>query len=502
MASKGKSQKDDKETLIEVVGAVGISLAILVALIWFLGSHKIVYYTTPALWGAALPWYVINNEKWQRLNEAYIFYRSRPGDITLAYYLAYANACLKPLAGMLSLLAAGYVASLFLRKNSQSIKRRLKPMEAATEISKSFPSIVPVLHLGPKLIKDELPLWARQTFPEDVWKHQLIDNRPLVEKGALHAERVATYFRGGEKPNGPPLLRGQGKNRRRWSAMLGYQVVDLVEDSGKSNAIVFPDRFSPQGKVIYALLCAHAFGGRDGKTDYRKAAEQLNRSCAGQKDGLPNLTVAQWLYSKYRANETAAKLFAVHHWEYSYLFALFFKAKLTGKATHTDFIWLKPLDRILFYVLNTVGRSTPPVEASAVFSHFDYEVKVAKAKRLPLVMADGKLVHHIAVGTAIEGFELEFSKYQSSYDDADNWWQELQTWSGADEIVKQLLSQGEALSRQAISAAQQSGPADMNAYEIQASEAAKKKEEEQRADDLKKIAKTVGSSALDGLELF
>lgn len=497
MATKGKPHSEKDETLVEVVGGVGISIAILIALIWFLGSHKIVYYSTPLLWLLSTPIYFFDSEQWARLNEAYVYYRTKPGEIKLHHYMAYANACLKPLALLVSSLSAVYVASLFMGKNAQSIKRSLKPMEAAIEISKTFPAIIPVLHLGPKLIKNELPLWRRQTFPEEVWSQQLVNRRPMVEKGVLNLDRVAMYFRGGEAADGPQKLR----SGRRWSSMLGYQIVDLIKDRSNASTIVFPDRFSPQGKVIYALLCAHAFGGRDGKTDYRKAAEQLNRSCSGQKDGVPNLTVAQWLYDKYRQHEMAAKLFTVHHWEYSFLFALFFKAKLTGKATHTDFIWLKPLDRILFYALNTVGRSTPPVEAAAVFSQFDYEIKVAKANRLPLVQrADGTLVHHIAVGTAVEGLQNEYQRYLMAHDDADDWWQNLTTWSGVDQVMQQL-QQSTLASKAAISDAQcKEGVADMSEYEIQASENARRSEELQRERDLDKIARSVGVSS--GADLF
>ena len=95
-------------------------------------------------------------------------------------------------------------------------------------------------------------------------------------------------------------------------------------------------------------------------------------------------------------------LFQVHHWEYTYLFAIFIKAKRNGKATHTDFIWLKPLDRVLFYALNTVGRAVPHTEAGSVFALVDYETKCARYERLPLRMRpDGDLEHNICIYTAL-----------------------------------------------------------------------------------------------------
>ncbi|MDM7322423.1 MAG: hypothetical protein P3W87_003885, partial [Gammaproteobacteria bacterium] len=230
-------------------------------------------------------------------------------------------------------------------------------------------------------------------------------------------ELVKAYFRGDE---GKPIFR----NKRRWSRMLGFWVVDVSKDAQRFKEICFPDRFSSAGKVIYALLAAYAFGGREGKQDFEKAAAQINQSCAGQKNGLPNLTVAQWIYDKYRQNPQAKKLFAIHHWEYTYLYALFKIAKKNGKVTHTSFIWLKPQDRILFYVLNTVGRATPHTEAAAAFAQYDFEVQCAKMKRLPVTLDEaGNVVPSIAITPAVEGLKLEFDRYQEAHDDDDDWWE-------------------------------------------------------------------------------
>jgi hypothetical protein len=214
---------------------------------------------------------------------------------------------------------------------------------------------------------------------------------------------------------------------------LGYLVVDLIADAGKENATNFTDRFTPQAKVIYALLCAYAFGGAEGKSDYRKLSDALNRSCVGHPNGLPNLSLAQAMYSKYRNNGSAKKLFSVHHWENTYLFQLFLIAKRNGKATHTDFIWLKPQDRILFYTLNTVGRKTPPVEAAAAFAMNDFEQQCAKLELLPLRMNKllNRLEASICVVAAVDAFTDEFAHHQISTDDNDNWWLNLKTWSAA-----------------------------------------------------------------------
>lgn len=443
MASRNKSNDAPKESGLEAGLAICGVVLFLFGLLWFVSSHKIVYYTTPLFRWMGVPWALVSNGKWQELNEAYIAFRQFPGKIPFPNFLAFINACLMPLAVLLSLASIVYIIKrLTTKSGGDDFKRRLDPMQAAKDIAKVFPAIIPVLHLGPDLVADKLPLWRRQTFPQDIWMNEKVSNRPLAIGNRLFRDRVDTYFRGGEVKDGPHQLR----NGRRWSKMLGFQSVDLMTDWKKQSSICFPDRFSAQGKVIFALLCAHAFGGRDGKIDYQTACDQLNRTCAGQPNGLPNLKVAQWLYSKYRMNDMARKLFAIHHWEFTYLFSLFLKAKMSGKSTHTDFIWLKPLDRILFYALNTVGRATPHSEAASVFAIFDYEVKCARQNRLPLrIRADGAMEANICVHTAVEGLELEFVRYQEGTDDDENWWADLQTWDAATRMAKQREMQSESM---------------------------------------------------------
>lgn len=448
----------------------GLAFAVLFGFIWFLASAKIVYWTAGIHKAVAFPWALLDPAVWENIKDAHAYYLRNPHAVTFGHYFAYANDCWRPWSFLLGLWLLGVAVMRFVRPmlGAPTLKRTLKPMELARELSKTFPAIVPVLHLGPDLMADKLPLWRRQTFPEDVWQKEKIDGKPLVEsveevdenhksvrRERLVLERVTAYFRGDRKDGKVITVNG-----RRWSKMLGFHVVDLIKDAQRHDEICFSDRFSSTGKVIYALLAAYAFGGREGKADYEKAAAQLNRSCAGQKNGIPNLTVAQWLYDKYRNNSQARKLFGVHHWEYTYLYALFKLAKRNGKITHTNFIWLKPQDRILFYVLNTVGRATPHTEAAAAFAQYDFEMQCARMRRLPLTVNDrGEFEPSIVVTTAVEGLQLEFERYQQASDDDDNWWEvgAQAIWSAAHDL---------AIKERAIRAhLQQLGPAPQTPFD-------------------------------------
>jgi len=435
----------------EIVLMMAVAFTVMFAMIWFLASASIIFWTASILKWIGSVWFLIDREQWTHLQAAHDVFRQFPHEIGLSNYLAYASTSWRPWAVLFAVWLLGVAAWRAIGPmtgKTASIKRKLAPMVLAKEISKTFPAIVPVLHLGPDLIADKLPLWRRQTFPEDVWQKAKVDDQALVKdekvqkedgsivkKQVLDLALVERFFRGDAK-NGKPIV----KNGRRWSSMLGHLAVDVVQDVRRAKDICFADRFSSTGKVIYALLAAYAFGGREGKGDYEKASGQLNQSCAGQKNGLPNLTVAQWLYDKYRNQDQARQLFAIHHWEYTYLYALFKLAKRNGKITHTSFIWLKPQDRVLFYALNTVGRATPHVEAATTFAQYDFEVQCAKLKRFPLVAdKSGKFEANIVVTTAVSGLEFEHARYMDGHDDNENWWQEAagSIWDAARSLLAQ-----------------------------------------------------------------
>lgn len=48
----------------------------------------------------------------------------------------------------------------------------------------------------------------------------------------------------------------------------------------------------------------------------------------------------------------------------------------SGKLVTSEFIWLKPSDRTLFYALNSLGRETSWVESIAVINHYEVEKNI------------------------------------------------------------------------------------------------------------------------------
>jgi hypothetical protein len=424
------SGEPKKEDMFTVIGVLLLCFGALVFLIWLAGSVKIVNYWTPKLFVVSRMWGWIPGGigavSAQDVHATAMQFLARPKDVGFFEWIGFVNLAVWPLSAALTAAVGTWFVSTLLKARAR-VQRKFAPQALAENLAGVFTGTAPVLHLRKAIAQDKEPMWRRQTFPHEVLLNERVNGRPLVMDARMVEERAAEYFRGIETErgsNGPMPRRIEG---RLVSRMLGRQVVDLLTDRGKR--ITFPDRFSPTGKVIFALLCAHAFGGEEGKKDYAKARDQLNNSARGAVHGFANLTVAQWVYDKYRDHPTARNLFAVHHWEYTYLFELLVQAKRQGKCGHWEFIWLKPMNRILFYVMNTVGRLTPHTEAAGAFGQFAYERKVARRKRLPLMRTpSGGYVHVIYTDKAVKGLGIEWERWLDGDEDDERWWASEDVW--------------------------------------------------------------------------
>jgi hypothetical protein len=437
MASRGTGGEPKKDDGMTVVLVMLGSVCILIFLLWMAGSVKFIQFWAPKLVSIAQMWLWLPGDagamrftEIARLGQLFL---DDPKKVSIFAWLGFFNKAAFIPCLLITLALSGALIRILLKK-TESVKRSFKPQQLAIHLSHVFTGIAPVLHLRKDISSGKDKFWRRQLFPHEALLNEKVNGKPLIVDGAVDQERVAEYFRGIVMKKVPKTskvpaggLVPDTVNGRLISKMLGNQVVNLLTDRGKNPC--FPDRFSPAGKVIYALLCAHAFGGDEGKSDYAKARDQLNNSARGAAHGFANLSVAQWLYDKYRNNPIARKLFAVHHWEYTYLYELLVQAKRQGKCGHWEFIWLKPMSRILFYVMNTVGRLTPHTESAAAFTQYIYERRVAKKGRIPLQKFEtGVYGHVIYVEKAVKGLSMEWDRWQDGEDDDNLWWLDDSLW--------------------------------------------------------------------------
>jgi hypothetical protein len=479
---RSSSSDDKKDGPLELAGLILLVFVVLIFLVWMAASTRIVVIFTPLLRASGSLWTWLPGElgapsALQVYRTARVFLE-RPHAVDVFSFVSFMNLCVTPVSTLLTLVVAGWLAAT-LAKARANVFRRFggdkKSDPGADElmrgVSEAFTGTAPILHIRKDIAQHKDPLWARQRFPEEVLFGERVEGEPLVGKTQdgqdsqgnptqvqARVDVIERWLKGLEST---PGWSGGVTPGQRWrSRTLGRQVVDLTNQqdkdlfSAKDTSHSFVDRFSDVGRVMFGLLCAHAFGGKDGLEDYRRARDQLNNSCRGAKHGLPRLDVAQWIVDKYRTNDLACRLFAVHHWEYTYLFEIFVQAKRRGKIPDSEFRWLKPADRVLWYVLNTVGRFTPHTDSAAAFNMHAFERKCVRKKRWPLRMngRTGRLEHTIfvkgAVGVDSEGrthggLALEFERWMGGADENDDdWWKDAggQVWKAPSQAVSTSLT--------------------------------------------------------------
>lgn len=473
-----KGYSDGKEEgPIEVIGLSVAMVFILIVMAWIAGSRSIVATFAPMFLSIGKLWqYIPLPGDLGTLLAARIYgdaarFIAAPAEVGLMEWTAFVNFSIGPLILFLVLATIGAIVWIMKRPSPQVYRKFSNADSLMRELSHIFTGTAPILHLRKELAQHKDPRWARQRWPEDVLLQDAVGGKRLVTGSRrdpsslrLHMDRVQAWLEGFDevrtesedgsvkplhRPSGSPQI-GRHADGKWVSHTLGVLAVRLADPGDRAqfrkmpaeSGFSFADRFTPVGRVMFAVMCAQAFGGKEGTDDWFRARDQLNNSCRGARHGLPNLSVVDWLYEKYRTNELAHKLFAIHQWEYTYLFELFAQAKRNGKMPDSEFRWLKPADRMMWYALNTVGRYTPHTESGAVFTMHAFERGWARRKRWPLRLTEGgKLEPSVVVLCSTEALQLEFQRYVDGEDESGNeWWKDNHQWLSSSPNIASALA--------------------------------------------------------------
>lgn len=118
-----------------------------------------------------------------------------------------------------------------------------------------------------------------------------------------------------------------------------------------------------------------------------KTARTLIRQIAesAKKGGHLNMTGVKELAEKFARSKPILWLETRYAYRTTLMAALLDLSRSEGVLATAEFLWLKPVDRRLWYVLNSVGRQTAVPEAAGAFSHWKTEMKVGRPLRTPVV---------------------------------------------------------------------------------------------------------------------
>ena len=166
----------------------------------------------------------------------------------------------------------------------------------------------------------------------------------------------------------------------------GRPAVDLIADKAYQ---VFVTQLGPlwthvltlpaHAKALFAVFAACGNHDRDAAF---ALLDQMARSSAHQK---LDFSGADQLLAKHFNTKLVIRVLQRHAYVTTVFISMLELARTDGVLSTSEFLWLKPVDRRLWYVLNTVGRYTSVPETSGPYAHWLAEKKWGGPLRAPMM---------------------------------------------------------------------------------------------------------------------
>lgn len=161
----------------------------------------------------------------------------------------------------------------------------------------------------------------------------------------------------------------------------------------------------PHARALFALFLVRM------EKDFAKGDKYLMHLALSASNGKLDIGDADAIIKKYVDCKRFKKLEKQHAYETTLLMSMLEEAR--GGPRGKDylppnwFLWLKGIDRRLWYALADVGRETPHAECAGVFGHWLAERTLESRLEMPFVK------------NAAEGLALELAKYTNDDDEED-----------------------------------------------------------------------------------
>jgi intracellular multiplication protein IcmP len=229
----------------------------------------------------------------------------------------------------------------FTRNPTRSFRRKLTRETLSKEMSMDFPWTLPVLDLD----------LAAEPIDQGPWSMALTPLQFARKYSLLRVRQV-------DIPDAEKLFATQ--LGRLWTT---------------------PERLNPYMRALFACFAAQMMRDTEGAN---KAMRELVVSITA---GQPKFTQSAALFDKYANVPQVKAICDKHAYQVTVLIAMFTEGKQAGIFPPNHFLWLKPLNRTMWFSLNCVLRRTCFAEVAGVFSHYHAEVVAGRAIEVPQVKA-------------------------------------------------------------------------------------------------------------------
>lgn len=215
--------------------------------------------------------------------------------------------------------------------------------------NKNWPHITPVVGLDLVTQPLDKAPWAMALNPMQFCKKlNLIQN--MVKNGK------------------PAIALKRGAANRVLSLQLGarWQGVEVLPEYLQALVAIFAARMNGEKLLVDRLMEQISMSAVTGATKF-------------------NFSGSRELMMMYVNTKPVQKIMKLHGYTTGVLASLLAAARESGVLAVAEFLWLKTIDRKMWYMLNSVGRPTAVAEISGAFAHWLAERKLGLPLMVPMV---------------------------------------------------------------------------------------------------------------------
>lgn len=233
------------------------------------------------------------------------------------------------------------------RARGKTFKKKYVMNDLKNVSADNWPQIKPVQQID--LVKQNLEegVWAMAKTPFDYAKeNNLLQAKEIGNYKVWHVDDVTAYH--------------------NLSLQLGaiWPGLTRLPIHIKAVAVIFIARLDDDKKLSTHLIRQIALSASHGKLDFRNIQELAEK--------YQDHKVIRWLEDR-------------HAYIYTLISRLLELTRATGVMATAELLWLKPVDRRLWYVLNSSGRQTAVIEVAGCASHLLAEKKLNRAIQTPMI---------------------------------------------------------------------------------------------------------------------
>lgn len=246
--------------------------------------------------------------------------------------------------------------AFFLYKSDITLKFRksydMKKLRAQEQYN--WPAIMPCVNQDLVQVDINEGPWAMALTPmEFARKHQLLRKDDVLLDNPVPGQEMTAAVR-------------RGDAKRVFTLQLGPYWDGF-------------DRCPPHARALAAVFMARMNRDRPGALAILEAIDKSTT------EGKPDFTVATATLRKFQNEKAVQEIASRHAYLLTFMASLLAAARLDGVVASSEFLWLKLVDRRLWYMLNCTGRQTPFAEVAGPFAHWKAERSMGRRSLVPMI---------------------------------------------------------------------------------------------------------------------